>query len=445
MTHSLYEQQRSMRQTRLAAIRSGVIGIIDIGTSKISALVMEFNPEMLCGDPFGNGVLIAQSAFRIIGAATVQSRGVEAGQITQTFEAERAMRHVLHRAQRMADRRVDYVIACFSGGAPRSYGVVGETSIEGQIVRGTDIGRLLSRCDVPDIGSGREILHATPVNYMLDGKTGLKDPRGQIGEQLGVDMHLMTTDATTIQNIITCIHKCDVEVAGLVSASYAAAISALIENEQQLGAASIDLGGGTSDISVFFRRQMIHTDSTPMGGERISQDISNGLGIPLAHAERLKTLHGGVIATGRDDREMIAIDAGTGDWNHDYRHVSRADLIGIIRPCIAEILETVRDRLDQAGFSELPGQRIVLTGGGSLLPGIDDLATRILGQNVRIGYPVRVRGLPQDMTSPAFSALVGMALYAVYPQDECWDYELPNEKLGERPVRRAINWLRKNW
>jgi cell division protein FtsA len=177
----------------------------------------------------------------------------------------------------------------------------------------------------------------------------------------------------------------------------------------------------------------------------VTGDISMGLQVPATVAERIKTLHGGIQATGMDDREMIEIGGDTGDWERDRRTVSRAELIGIMRPRVEEILEEVRARLDAAGFESLPGQSIVLTGGGSQIPGLDGLASRILGQQVRLGRPLRVLGLPQAATGPAFSGAVGLCLFAAHPQDEWWDFEIPAEKYTGRSLRRAVKWFKENW
>jgi cell division protein FtsA len=165
----------------------------------------------------------------------------------------------------------------------------------------------------------------------------------------------------------------------------------------------------------------------------------------MATAERIKTFYGGVVATGMDDREMIEIGGDTGDWERDRRTVSRAELIGIMRPRVEEILEEVRLRLDAAGFEHLPSQQIVLTGGASQIPGLDGLAAKILGQQVRLGRPLRVQGLPQAATGPAFSASVGLTLFAANPQDEWWDFAVPAERHPARSFRRAVKWFKENW
>jgi cell division protein FtsA len=360
-------------------------------------------------------------------------------------ETERAIRTAVQAAQKMANIRVDHVIACFSGGGPRSYGVAGAIDLDGHVVTEQDVSRVLSACDVPDFGDGREVLHAQPVNFALDHRSGLGDPRGQMGARLATDMHMLTVDGAAIQNLAHCVKRCDLELAGVASSSYVSGISALVEDEQELGAACIDMGGGTTGLSIFMKKHMIYADSVRMGGDHVTSDISMGLGVSTAAAERMKTFYGGVVATGMDDREMIEIGGDTGDWEHDRRKVSRAELIGIMRPRVEEILEEVRARLDAAGFDHLPSQQIVLTGGGSQIPGLDGLATRILGHQVRLGRPLRVHGLPQSATGPGFASAVGLCLFAAHPQDEWWDFEIPQDRYPARSLRRAVKWFKDNW
>ncbi|PPB80148.1 cell division protein FtsA [Albidovulum inexpectatum] len=440
----LYQSQRAMRNMRRAALQRGVIAILDVGTSKIACLVLQFDgPEEPRED--GLGSLAGQSQFRVIGAATTRSRGVRFGEIETIGETERAIRTAVQAAQKMAQTRVDHVIATFSGARPRSYGLAGEVELTDGQVTEHDIARALAACELPDFGAGREVLHAQPVNFAIDHRTGLNDPRGHVGNRLAVDMHLLTIDARVVQNLLYCINRCDLEIAGLASSAYVSGLSSLVEDEQELGAACIDLGGGSTGISIFYKKHMIFADSVRLGGDHVTSDISKGLQISMAMAERIKTIHGGVHATGMDDREMIEIGADSGDWEKDRRQISRTELIGIMRPRVEEILEEARAMLDAAGFDQLPSQQIVLTGGASQVPGLDMLATRILGQNVRFGRPLRVRGLPQAATGPAFSSAVGLCLFAANPQDEWWDFEIPAERYPVRSLRRAMKWFRDNW
>jgi cell division protein FtsA len=439
-----YQSQRAQRAMRQAAMQRGVVAILDVGSSKIACLVLRFDgPEHFGED--GVGSMAGQSSFRVIGAATTRSRGVRFGEVDAMAETERAIRTAVQAAQKMANVRVDHVIACLSGGRPRSYGLDGQVDVQGQVVTEGDIGRVLAECDVPDIGEGREVLHAQPINFALDHRSGLSDPRGQIGGTLATDMHLLTIEDSVIENLLYCIKRCDLELAGIASSAYAAGISSLVEDEQELGAACIDMGGGSTGISIFMRKHMIYSDCVRMGGDHVTSDISMGLQVAPAMAERIKTFYGGVLATGMDDREMIEVGSDTGDWERDRRTVSRAELIGIIRPRVEEILEEVRVRLDAAGFEYLPSQQIVLTGGASQIPGLDGLASKILGQQVRLGRPLRVQGLPQAATGSAFSAAVGLSLFAAHPQDEWWDFDIPAEKYPARSFKRAVRWFRENW
>ena len=454
----LYNAQRMMRNMRKMALQKGVIALLDVGSSKITCLILRFDGEVRPSDladvqalssaagTHGVGPNFArQPLFRIIGASTTKSRGVGFGQIEVMNETERAIRTVVQAAQKMANLKVDQAIACFSGAEPRSYGLVGETQVRESFVSEQDLARVFAACHMPDLGISRDVLHAQPVNFVLDARTGLSDPRGQSGTRLACDMHLLTVETNAIQNLAYCIKRCDLELAGVASAAYLSGLSSLVEDEQELGAACIDMGGGTTGVSIFIKKHMIYADSVTMGGDHISSDISKGLQVPLAMAERIKNMHGGVQATGMDDREMIEISGDSGDWDKDRRQISRTELIGIIRPRVEEILEETRARLDAAGFEHLPSQQIVLTGGAAQLPGMDGLAGKILGRRVRLGRPMRINGLPQALTGSAFSSIVGACLFAVQPQDEWWDFDVPSERYPAHSLKRALKWFGDNW
>ena len=441
----LYQAQRAMRNLRRQAMQRGVIAVMDIGTHKVACLILKFGVSDGPREGSGVGAMAGQAAFRVIGAGTTASRGVRFGEIAAMRETERAVRTALQNAQKMAQTRVDQAILTFSGGDLRSYGLEGLVEIDGDRVNENDIARVLDACDAPDIGHGRDVLHAQPVNFVLDHRSGLADPRGQAGRRLGCDLHLLSVDSDVVQNLVHCLKRCDVEVAGLAAAPYVAGRSALVEDEQELGAAAIDMGAGTTSLSIFIKGHMIYSDAVRLGGDHITGDIAKGLQIPVSTAERIKTIHGGLQATGQDDRQRIEIGGDSGDWDKDRRTISRSELIGIMRPRMAEILEEVRGRLDAAGFDHLPSQQLVLTGGGSQVPGLDGMAARILGPQVRLGRPIRVPGLPQAATGPEYAAIVGLCQYAAHPQDEWWDFDLSTQRLAARPLKRAMKWFKDNW
>lgn len=445
MMSDLYHSQRAMRNKRQAAMQRGLVAVLDVGSSKIACLILRFDGQSSLPEVDGIGSLAGQSSFRVIGAATTRSRGVRFGEIDAMHETERAIRTAVQAAQKMANVRVDHVIACFAGARPRSYGLTGTVDLNDGTVGETCVARVLAACDMPDYGPDREILHAQPVNFAVDHRSGLGDPRGQAGNELSVDLHMLSVDRAPIENLLYCIKRCDLELAGIASSAYTAGISSLVEDEQELGAACIDLGGGSTGISIFIKKHMIYADTVRMGGDHITSDVSQGLHVPMPTAERIKTFYGGLVVTGADDREMIDLSSDTGDWEHDRRQVSRAEVIGVMRPRMEEILEEVRLRLDAAGFDNLPSQRIVLTGGGSQLAGLDGLATKILGQQVRLGRPLRVQGLPQSVTGPSFASSVGTCLFAAHPQDEWWDFDVPVDSYPQRSLKRAVKWFKDNW
>ncbi len=445
MSRQLYENQRAMRNMRRTAMQRGVVAIIDVGTFKVACLILRFDGRERRSDVSGVSSMAGQSAFRVVGAACTQSRGVRLGEIETMNETERAIRTAVQSAQKMAKVRVDHAIACFSGANPCSFGLTGTVNLTDIEVTEHDLARVLAACEVPDEAAESEVLHAQPVNFALDYRTGLSDPRGQMGNRLACDMHLLAVDPDAVRNLIHCIRRCDMELSGIASSAYVSGLSSLVEDERELGAACIDMGGGITSISVFMKKHMIYADSVPIGGDYVSQDIAMGLKISHKTAERIKTFSGGVVAIGKDDRQMISLADGSRDRDKDDRVISRSELIGIIRPRIEEILEEVRKRLDAAGFDQLPSQQIVLTGGASLITGLQDLAPRILGNQVRIGMPLRVRGLPQAASGPAFSSSVGLCLFAAHPQDEWWDFQSPAELRARKPLSRAVRWVRENW
>lgn len=257
----LYQTQRAMRHMRKTAMQRGVVAILDVGTSKIACLILRFDGFEGQTEGDGVGPMAGQSSFRVIGAATTRSRGVKFGEISMMNETERAIRTAVQTAQKMANVRVDHVIACFAGAEPRSRGLAGEWELQDSVVTEQDVARVMAACDVPDIGEGREVLHAQPVNFALDHRTGLGDPRGQIGNRLACDLHMLSVDAAAVQNLLYCIKRCDLELAGIASSAYVSAISALVEDEQELGAACIDMGGGTTGLSIFMKKHMIYADA----------------------------------------------------------------------------------------------------------------------------------------------------------------------------------------
>ena len=421
------------------------MAVLEVGSAKTCCFVLSLDPGALARAQAEGRPHDVFGAVRIAGVGLTRSRGVRLGEIVDMEEACRAIRTALELAEKMAGERVDQVIATLSGARPESFGVTGSALVEGLEVTGRDVARAVAAARWPETPEGREVLHAQPVNFTLDDVPGLSDPRGMTGSRLACDLHVVSVATNPLRNLAQCVRRADLELAGVVAAPYEAGLSSLVEDERKLGAACVDLGAGATGISVFLRGHLIHVDSVRLGGDHITMDIANGLAMPTVAAERLKTFHGGAVATSLDDRELIEAPRLGDPGPEERRRISRTSLIGVIRPRLEEILETTRDRLKAAGFQSLPGRRIVLTGGGAQLPGLEETAQRILGRRARIGRPLRVAGLPPNAAGPAFAAPVGLAIYAAQPQDEMWDFETPLAPNGRGRLARTVRWFRDNW
>ena len=438
--------QLKLRRRRLSAVKKGFIGLIDVGSSKIVCLILKFTPEIGSDKSNKDRVdLPTNVAFRIIGAATTRSRGVVFGEIDSMDEVERGIRTVVQASQKMAGLLLEDVLVSFSGGDPRSYGIYGETKIVNRQVSEFDIGNALTNCHIPEYGSEREIIHALPVNFTLDDRTGLVDPRGLVGSELKVDLHMMTLESNVVRNVIQAVKKCSLDLSGISFAPYLSGVASLTEDELEIGTGCIDMGGGTSGLAIFLRKQMIFGAAVKLGGMHVTSDIMKAFEIPFDMAERIKTLHGGLVSTGRDDRDLIEINDLNDDAEKERKKITRSELIGVIRPRVEEVLEELRLQLDAAGFENLRSRKIVLTGGASRLPGLFDLAAKILGCPVRIGNPIRLQGLPVSANGADFAAAVGLALNAGNPQDECWDFKGTGNPFGVRKIHSWVRWVSENW
>ena len=225
-------------------------------------------------------------------------------------------------------------------------------------------------------------------------------------------MHVSTAARGPVRNLGSCVARCHLEIDALVLSPYAAGLACLVGDELDLGVTCIDMGAGTTSVSVFRDGEMVFADSVPVGGQHVTNDLARGLTTPVADAERLKTLYGHAIATAADDKEMIDVpQVGEGE-SASPNHVPRAALIGIVRPRIEETFELVRDRLEENGFDKTAGRRVVLTGGASQLAGARELAAQILNKQVRLGRPTVLKGLADSTRGPAFATCAGLLAYS---------------------------------
>jgi cell division protein FtsA len=418
-----------MKKPRIAS-KNGLMAAIDVGTSKICCFIARMGED---GRP------------HVVGIGHHLSRGVRGGAIIDMEQAEMAVLTTVHAAEQMAGETIEDVVLNLSGGYPASQTVGVEVPLAGREVGEHDLHRVLMHGSQINGNSERRLIHSIPVGYSIDGSRGIRDPRGMFGDRLGVDMHVVTAAAGAVRNLTTCVAKCHLDIKALVVSPYASGLAALVDDEMDLGVTVIDMGAGTTSLAVFFDGHVVYTDSVPIGGAHVTNDIARGLSTPLAHAERMKTLYGNCLATPADEREIIQVPQVGEEETGITNPIPRSILIGIIQPRLEETFELVRSRLEASGFDRVAGRRVVLTGGASQLGGVRELAALVLDKQVRMGRPIRVHGLADATGGPAFTTAAGLLTYALQAEPETMKPTRPEGDLSAGLFGRFGIWLKENF
>ncbi len=423
--------------------RSGVITVLDVGSSKVCCMIARLRPG-------GSSDLLRGRTHRIqvIGIGHQRSQGIKSGVIVDLASAERSVRQAVDAAERMAGLTVESLIVNLTAGRIRSEAFSATVNLGGHETTASDIGRVLAAGSKQAVAAEREVIHSVPAGYSLDSEGGIRDPLGMIGDLLGVNMHVMTADAAPVRNLELCVNRAHLSVERMVATPFAAGLSALVEDEGEMGAACIDMGGGTTSLAVFQNGNFVHAASAPVGGLHVTQDLARSLSTSMEHAERLKVMHGSALPVPVDDGDMVNIASLSGDVAEAQQQIPRAVMNRIVRARIEEILEMIRDRLTRSGYSGAVGRRIVLTGGASQLAGLPEAARRVLGRSVRIGRPLGVAGLPEATKGPAFAAAIGLM---IYPQVAGFEnsgrsmHRIGAALTGTGPIQRVGQWIRNSF
>ncbi len=310
-----------------------------------------------------------------------------------------------------------------------------------------DIERVLAAGSTHSVRESRAVVHSLPIGYSLDDNRGIRDPRGMVGSHLGVDMHVATTEVAAARNLMLLVERCHIAVEAMVAAPYVSGLSVLAEDEADLGAAVIDLGAGTTTCAVFSEGRFVHVDGFALGGHHITMDVARGLTTTIADAERLKTLFGSALSGPSDDRDMVHLSAIGGDPHEPPHLIPRTQLVRIIRPRVEEILEMLRERLNNSPFAADPRGRVILTGGASQLTGLSDLAAQMLGRQVRIGRPLGIAGLGEGTKGPAFATAAGLLVYPQFAYlEHCEPRKTRQLMTGtDGYITRVGRWLRESF
>ncbi|MFO1059835.1 MAG: cell division protein FtsA [Dongiaceae bacterium] len=423
-----------MRKMRLAP-RNGLIAAIDVGSTKVCCFIARVG-EARPGE---------EGRPRVTGIGHLLSRGVRGGAIVDMEAAEAAILTAVHAAEQMSGDTIQEVIVNLSGGYPASQTLGVEVMIAGHEIGDGDLRRALDQGNGLDGQHERRLIHSIPVGYSIDGSRGIRDPRGMFGERLGVDMHVVTAAAGAVRNLTSCVARCHLDIRALVVSPYAAGLASLVDDEMELGVTLIDMGGGTTSVAVFFDGNVVFTDSVPIGGGHVTNDIARGLSTPVAHAERMKTLYGSCIASPSDEREVINVPKVGEEDAGQPESVPRSLLVGIIQPRLEETFELVRARLEAEGFDKVAGRRVVLTGGACQLAGVRELASLVLDKQIRMGRPMRVAGLAEATAGPAFATGAGLLAYALHPDANPLRPERLSKEEPDGLFGRIGHWFRENF
>jgi cell division protein FtsA len=404
--------------------RGATIAAIDIGTTKTCCFIAR-----------------VEARPRVIGIGHQIARGIKGGAIIDLDAAGHSIRGAVHAAEEMAGETIERAVVNLSGGYAASRIVKAEIDIARREITDSAMRQVLERGYLMRGPPDRQVIHSIPVGFSIDDSRGILDPRGMVGERLGVNMHVVTAAAASVRNHTAAIGRGHLIVDALVVSPYAAGLACLADDEMELGVTIIDMGGGTTTIGVFFGGNLVFADAVPVGGAHVTNDIARGLGTPLAHAERMKALFGSAIASTLDEREMIAVPQVGEEEDGHVNHVPKSLLVSIIAPRVEETLELVRNRLEASGCDAIAGRRVVLTGGACQLHGVRELAGLILDKQVRIGRPMRINGLAEATHGPAFSTAAGLLHFAVSERAEA-----PRPTLiAQRGIfARVGQWLREN-
>lgn len=368
--------------------KSRTITGIDIGSVKVATVVAE----------------VSEEGIDIIGYGVQPSHGVKKGLIVNMESTIDSLKASIDRAETMSGVSIDGAVVGISGSHVKGHKSSGVIPIGGKEIRQSDIEKVMENAKAIVIPMDREVLHIIPQQFIVDGNSGIKDPMAMTGVRLETNVYIITGPMSTAQNVMRCINKADIKVQDIILNQLASAEAVLTEDEKELGCVVIDMGAGTADIAVYYKGSIHHCAVIPIGGELITSDIAIGIRTPLSEAEEIKKTVGSLDETSRSGSIEVC---GIGD--RAKRTVSRSTVNQIIEARVDETFSLIKKELETSGWISLLPAGVVLTGGSSMLKGINDTASKMLGMPVRSGVP-EVRGIT-DVINPMYSTAIGMVKY----------------------------------
>jgi len=401
---------------------------IDIGTSKIVTVIAKVDEEQ---------------TVHVLGVSEVRSAGIRKGQIVDIEDAVVSMNASLEAAERMAGYSIAHVIASIGGShieSLNSKGVVAVATPEGEITE-NDLARVIDAARAVSLPSTREIIHVLPRNYTVDGQEGIKDPTGMTGVRLEVDTHIISASTTAVRNLEKALSEVGVDVDGVAFSGYASSLATLSDTEKELGVVLVDLGAGTTDISIYVEGSVAYSSVLPIGARHITNDLAIGLRVSLESAEQIKLFLSRPqkkAALFEYEEEILRketkptdeIDLSQLHLPEEVRKVSQKTLVeGIIRPRLNEIFTMVGLEIKKSGLVGQTPSGIVITGGGAHTIGIIESAKRMLAMPVRVGTPVNLKGIVDEAQNPSFATVIGLIKYGSTLETKSSGFSIPMPKI----------------
>jgi cell division protein FtsA len=420
-------------------MKSDLVAALDIGTSKVACIVARLDES---------------SEINIIGVGYHLAQGIRNGVIVDIREAAGSILSALHAAEKMSNETIDSVLVNISGKPVQSHYVNIESTISGHEVTEKDMQLILRNGYQQFQGKPLTLIHCIPQNYTIDDVTGIKDPRGMFGVKLSTDLHIISASDSIVMNLNKCMASCHVDVQGYVASAYMSGLACLSEDEKQLGVILMDIGAGGTSISVWTEGNLIYTDQVNIGGQHVTNDIAKMLSCSISFAERIKSLYGAVASSMHDHYDMIDIDRSDDDVDEEMDElagvrddrISKSALTRIIKPRMEELFDIVRSNINASGLADKTGSRMVLTGGGSQIAGLKELAAGYFPRHLRLGKPNLSRDAADIVRTPGFCTIVGMLKYAAENDRQLKIMSVKNlHDQNSGVMKRAVGWFRRNF
>ncbi|HKQ30389.1 MAG TPA: cell division protein FtsA [Burkholderiales bacterium] len=404
-----------------------IVGL-DIGTSKVLAIVGEQN---------------ANGELEIIGVGHHPSRGMKKGVVVNIESTVQSIQRAVEEAELMAGCQIHSVYAGIAGSHIRSTNSHGNVAIRDKEVSQFDIDRVIESASAMAIPADQKVLHVLPQEYIIDGQEGIREPIGMSGVRLESRVHIVTGAVSAVQNIVKCVRRCGLEVDDIILEQLASSTSVLTDDEKELGVCLVDIGGGTTDISVYTEGAIRHTAVIPIAGDQVTNDIAVALRTPTPNAEEIKKKYGCALTQLAQREETLEVPS-VGD--RPPRKLTRQTLAEVVEPRIEELYGLIQAELRRSGFEDVIGSGIVLTGGSAKMEGMIDLAEEVFHMPVRLGLPQYVGGLKGVIQNPIFATGVGLVLHgAKYRTGGSYTRTVQDAKGLKGVVGRMKSWFQGNF